>query len=352
MRNIKNTLSICHHCYRHVSATRFERDGSIWLTKTCPEHGESTHLVEPDAVFYNNYVYHRHALQSYFIEITNRCNLTCPHCYQMPDNKSTDPAIETMLDKIRSWPDDGYPVALVGAEPTVRQDLPEIIDRIHTLPGKKRTVMVLTNGVNMHKEDYARKFKGIDDLMWTIGLNHTDYQGPVVRRKQMQGIENMMKYNLPIKNISYTLLNLTQLEDCIDELIGFDNKYCSQFRIRCGVDIGRSPEDNEQVFLSDLLNATEKICKSKGYTFEREPESGNRAHYPVRINGLATKIIQWPSAETLDLSEVQTEAIADILPGQPPSPLVHQVLLRDGAINKRLPLLDTIPKEWIDNYGK
>ena len=352
MRNIKNTLSICHHCYRHVSATRFERDGSIWLTKTCPEHGDSTHLVEPDAEFYNNYNYRRHALQSYFIEITNRCNLTCPHCYQMPDNKSTDPAIETMLDKIQSWPDDGYPVALVGAEPTVRQDLPEIINRIHTLPGKKRTVMVLTNGVNMHKDEYARKFEGIDNLMWTIGLNHTDYQGPVVRRKQMQGIENMIKYNLPIKNISYTLLNLTQLEDCIDELIGFDNKYCSQFRIRCGVDIGRSPEDNKQVFLSDLLNATEEICKSKGYTFEREPESGNRAHYPVRINGLATKIIQWPSAETLDLSEVQTEAIADILPGQPPSPLVHQVLLRDGAINKRLPLLDTIPKEWIDNYGK
>ena len=94
MNNIKNTLSICHHCYRHVSATRFEKDNSIWLTKTCPEHGESTHLVEPDAEFYNNYVYHRHALQSYFIEITNRCNLTCPHCYQMPDNKSTDPAIK------------------------------------------------------------------------------------------------------------------------------------------------------------------------------------------------------------------------------------------------------------------
>jgi hypothetical protein len=94
------------------------------------------------------------------------------------------------------------------------------------------------------------------------------------------------------------------------------------------------------------------MCKEKGYTFEREPEWGNRAHYPVKINGLATKIIQWPNAETLDLSEVQTEAIADILPGQPPSPLVHQVLLRDGAINKRLPLLDTIPKEWIDNYGK
>ena len=49
---------------------------------------------------------------------------------------------------------------------------------------------------------------------------------------------------------------------------------------------------------------------------------------------------------------MQTEAIADILPGKPPSPLVHQVILRDHAINNRKLLLDTIPKEWIDNYGK
>ena len=71
MRYEVQTLSICHQCYKHIPATKFEKDGSIWLTKTCKAHGESTHLIEPDAEFYLSYDYQRHALQSYFIEIMN-----------------------------------------------------------------------------------------------------------------------------------------------------------------------------------------------------------------------------------------------------------------------------------------
>ena len=346
---MKNTLSVCHHCYRHVPAIKFEKDNSIWLRKTCPEHGESTHLVEPDAEFYNSYNYERHALGSYFIEITNRCNLACPHCYQMPDNQSVDPEVTRIIEDIKSWPDDGLPIAICGAEPTTRKDLPDIIKKIQALPGKPRSLMILTNGVNLSNYDYAKKFAELEGVRWTFGLNHTDYQGPVVRKKQMQGIKNCIDLGLVIKNISYTLLNMSQLEDCINELVDLGQGYCEAYRIRCGADIGRAP-NAKQIYLSDLMKATEEICKKNEYTFEKF-NYGNRAHYCVEINGLPARIIQWPDATTLDLSEVQTESIADIIPGKPPSPLVHQVILRDGAINEGLPLLDTIPQEWIDNYG-
>lgn len=351
MKLINETLSICHQCYRHVPAYKFEKDGSIWITKTCKEHGESTHLIEPDAEFYLSYSYHRHALGSYFIELTNRCNLACPHCYQMPDNKSVDPSIDLILEKIKSWPNDGLPIALVGAEPTVRKDLPKIIESIQNLPGKSRGLMILTNGVNLSNEEYTKSLSQYKNVKWTFGLNHKDYQGEAVRKKQIQGIEYCIKYNMDIKNISYTLLDLTQLEDCVNELVELGTSYCEQFRIRCGADIGRTP-GGEQIYLSDLMKATENVCIKNGYSFEKCPKEGNRAHYVIKINDIPVKIIQWPDATTLDLSEIQTEAIADMLPGKPPSPLVHQVLLRDGAINKGLPLLDTIPKEWIENYGR
>jgi len=103
--------------------------------------------------------------------------------------------------------------------------------------------------------------------------------------------------------------------------------------------------------MSNLVQAVTDISIKKSWTCEYVPNDGNRSHYPLRINGILIKIIQWPDARTLDLSEIQTEAIADILPGKPPSPLVHQVILRDGAINKGLPLYDTITKEVIENYG-
>jgi organic radical activating enzyme len=351
MRELEKTLSLCEHCYRHIPAVRYEKDGAIWLYKKCKWHGESHHLVEPDGEFYLSYNYPRRALESYLIDVTNRCNLNCPNCYQMPDNMSKDKSIDYFLEIIKSWPDDGYPVALCGAEPTTRNDLPELIRAIQSLPEKPRNIMILTNGVNLADTSYAVQFKEFKNVFWTFGLNHPDYQGTTVRLKQMQAIQNCLDLGLAIKNVSYTLEDMTQLEYCLTEIQNFKTSICQQYRVRCGADIGRHP-GGPKIFLSDLIKETKRICEKEGWTFEQEPLLGNRAHYSSRINGILVKIIQWPDARTLDLLEIQTEAIADILPGKPPSPLVHQVILRDGAINKGLPLYDTIPKEYIDNYGR
>lgn len=350
MNKLEDTLSVCEYCYRHVPAIRFERDGAIWLSKKCKFHGESEYLVEPDAEFYLNYNYPRHALGSYFIEVTNRCNLACPHCYQEPDNKSKDPNIDYLLSLIKSWPDDGYPLALVGAEPTTRKDLPDLIRAIQALPGKSRAIMILTNGVYLSDIDYAKEFTEFKNVMWTVGLNHPDYQGHTVRRKQMEGIKNCVDLGLVIKNVSYTLEDLSQMEYCLKEIQEFGLSICRQYRIRCGADIGRYP-GGPKIYLSQLVTEAKRIAKENNWSVDIDSRDGNRAHYPLIINGIVVKIIQWPDAKTLDLLEVQTEAIADIVPGKPPSPLVHQVILRDGAVNKGLPLYDTIPQEYIDNYG-
>ena len=210
--------------------------------------------------------------------------------------------------------------------------------------------MILTNGVNLSNLEYAKQFTQFKNVMWTFGLNHPDYQGHKVRSKQMQGIKNCTDLGLIIKNVSYTLEDMTQLEYCLQEIQEFGTSICKQYRVRCGADIGRTP-GGDKIFLSDLIRETRKLCEKYNWSYSTKT-TGNRAHYSVVINNIDIKIIQWPDVKTVDLKEIQTEAIADILPGKPPSPLVHQVILRDGAINKGLPLLDTIPQEYIDNYGK
>ena len=44
MNVIKETQSLCPECLKILSATIFERDNKVWITKKCPEHGEFEEL--------------------------------------------------------------------------------------------------------------------------------------------------------------------------------------------------------------------------------------------------------------------------------------------------------------------
>jgi len=340
---------MCEHCYRHIPAERFDRDGQVWLGKTCPKHGYHECLVEIDSNFYNNHKYTKRKPSSYWLDITNRCNLECPHCYQMPDNESKDPGIDYLLAQIKSWPDDGFPISLVGAEPTTRKDLADLIRAIQALPGKPRMIMVVTNGINLGKEEYAKKFVGIENLKWTIGLNHPEYNGGVIRVKQQAGVDNCVALGLNIKNFTYTLGSLDQLEYCMDEMQEWNRLgICDNARIQVGVDIGRVPEDNPpELYLSQLVHTAEELCKRKGWTWEPSETEGNRTHYLVRINGLVHRLIKWVDVKTIDFEETFSESYADMIPTKPMSPLLHQVILRDRFVNEGQMLFDTIPKEYL-----
>lgn len=342
-----DTYSLCEHCYRHVPAKRFIRDGCVYLGKTCPKHGYHECLVEIDSEFYLNQEYERRNPHSYWLDTTNRCNLDCPHCYQMPENTSTDPAIDYLLFQIRQWPDNGFPISLVGAEPTTRKDLPELIRAIQSLPGKPRMIMVVTNGINLGKEDYAKKFVGIDNLKWTIGLNHPEYNGGVIRKKQEEGIKNCVNLGLTIKNFTYTLGDLNQLPYVLEEVQEWNRKgICDNTRIQVGVDIGRTPEEHEaELYLSDLVKATKQETLNKNWSWEPSTE-GNRTHYAVYINGVLHRLIKWVDVKTIDFSEVFSESLAELVPGKPMSTLLHQVILRDRFINEKQPLYDTLPLEY------
>lgn len=343
-----STTSLCTVCYRHVPAQVFIENGSVYIEKICPEHGQEKYLVEPDAEFYTNYKYPKRNIQDFFdavcLDITNRCNLNCPHCYQIPDNKSQDTSITSIIDQIKKWPKQKA-VVLMGAEPTVRNDLIELIEEINQIA--VRPIIILTNGVNLSRIEYAKQFTKFDNVYFTFGLNHPNYQGLVVRSKQEHALENCKALNLPVKNISYTLEGFHQLEYCLKEIQEFnkEKQYCKMYRIRVGTDIGRCP-DQDQMFMSNLVKQAQEIAKTNNWSFVPRPDLGIRAHYPVEINGVLVKLIQWPNVTTLDLEEIQTESWADMLPGYPPSPLVHQVILRDQLVNNSTSLFDIVEKKY------
>jgi MoaA/NifB/PqqE/SkfB family radical SAM enzyme len=84
--------------------------------------------------------------------ITNKCNLRCPYCYiEINDQTKKDPPLDEVKSTLESLYKMGTRyVCLIGGEPLVRKDLPEIVTFIRkNLKGMLITIS--TNGVLMDR---------------------------------------------------------------------------------------------------------------------------------------------------------------------------------------------------------
>ena len=180
------TESVCPVCLQKLPARRVEEGGSVYLEKTCPEHGPFRTLIWEGEPSYWAWAQerkptrrltadgtrlgcpydcglcgqHRQRTCCVLLEVTHRCNLCCPVCFASAQDSSSDPG----LDTIAGWYDilrrkaPGANIQLSGGEPTVRDDLPQIIAL-----GREKgfTYFQLnTNGLRLAREpDYAQELK-------------------------------------------------------------------------------------------------------------------------------------------------------------------------------------------------
>lgn len=173
------TKSVCPICLRTIDAEKAAAgDGFVHLIKTCPEHGFFDTLIwegsvdeylawggacssdEADDGCPNNCglcAGHKSEGCCVLLELTRRCNLSCPVCFASAGGEGDLglDEIARLYDMImaRGGP---YNIQLSGGEPTMRDDLPEIV-RL----GQERgfTFFQLnTNGLRLASEDgYAAK---------------------------------------------------------------------------------------------------------------------------------------------------------------------------------------------------
>ena len=133
-----------------------ERDGSVFLEKSLASGRTQSVLVERDAAFYKRFasaeLTGKHRIMNHFFYVTSRCNLKCPVCFEgMRDIE--EPSLDVLkaeLEKLR-----GTRVALCGAEPTCRGDLPELIRAVN----RRNTAVLMTNGIRLADMKYLRSLR-------------------------------------------------------------------------------------------------------------------------------------------------------------------------------------------------
>ncbi len=182
-------VSVCSTCLRRIEGKVVLDDTSVVLDKWCPIHGRERVLLSDDPAYYRlcREVYIKppemprrfntpvkygcpydcglcpehmqHSCLS-LIEVTDRCNLTCPICYaDSGTHRTTERTmaeIERMLDAVVANEGEPDVVQISGGEPTLHPEFFAILDAARRRPIKH--LMVNTNGIRIAKEpDFARR---------------------------------------------------------------------------------------------------------------------------------------------------------------------------------------------------
>tara|TARA_A100001015_G_scaffold295937_1_gene375529 strand:+ start:244 stop:1191 length:948 start_codon:yes stop_codon:yes gene_type:complete len=138
--------------------------------------------------------------QDVIIDVTHRCNMTCKNCY-IPNRDVPNMDMEKMLETISKFPKRTM-IRIIGAEPTMRKDLPEMIQRIRKT-GNRCTL--LTNGLRLAKDSYVKTLKqhGLRHCYLSMnGADNDDWYEKIdelrCAKKKMQALENLRKNNFII----------------------------------------------------------------------------------------------------------------------------------------------------------
>lgn len=337
---INKTISLCDHCYSHVPAIVYENDDKILMKKLCPTHGEIDSIVEIDTEFYYN-LEHKKDFVSFnqvLFEVTDRCQLSCPHCYHLPDNKTIDKPLESIIDQIKLLPQDCMPM-MAGAEATLRKDFIELCSRINDLNFEEFSL--ITNGIKFSNKTFAKQCSSAGLKQMCFGLNHSSYQGEKIHSKQLVALNNLIELDYNLGYVGYTIESLDDVPDILEEIKKINHPSINHYRIRCGSFIGRSL-DKQRSYLSNLVKKVKSIL---GDDVQRGIYDDNPYHVMMEWGDIKLRLIQWPDVTNIDMEELNTGPWCQFAEG-PITNFVHQVIVRDAHRNMSLPQLDFAPTKY------
>jgi AdoMet-dependent heme synthase len=201
-------------------------------------------------------------IKNLHIDITNDCNLRCKYCCYF-NNDTNDRSNNPILKDIKKIIDQGEEVgaklvALSGGEPTLRDDIQEIINYGQT---KK---ILLTNGTTLFEKDKLQllasdklrdirvSFDSIENCDWVCGEAGTF--------EKVKKTINLLK-ELRIPFVIYTVLgdfNISELNELYDFVI---SSKAYRWDMSFPIMMGRMKNSPNYVKISDKENAFIQISK-------------------------------------------------------------------------------------------
>ncbi len=233
----KLTTSLCPECLAKIEAVLFEEDGKVIMEKTCPEHGLFRDVIYSDVKLYlkmeewsfgdgrglNNpaipdatqcpdqcglcSMHTSHTVLAN-VDLTNRCNLTCPVCFANANAAGYlyEPDFETVRKMLKTLRDEkpvaGRVVQFSGGEPTIYPRFLDVL-RMATEMGFTH-IQAATNGLKFNDLEFAHQCKeaGLHTLYLQFdGVTDDVYmrtRGEALLERKLKCIENVRQAGMKI----------------------------------------------------------------------------------------------------------------------------------------------------------
>ena len=163
------------------------------------------------------------------LAITYRCNNKCAHCYNQPASPNADELNLTQWKSIleKLWEISIPHVTFTGGEPTLRSDLPDLIDHAENIG---IVTGLVTNGRNLNDVNYVDKLvnNGLDHIQITFESVDERIHNQMVGNDQawdetVAGIKNAIDTPIyTLTNTTLTRLNAPKIEETIEFLASLD----------------------------------------------------------------------------------------------------------------------------------
>ncbi len=230
---LEATVGLCPHCLARLDGKIIAREGQVFISRWCPQHGAQLDLIEEDLNYYlerNRYTKPATLCQTQtpsrnqcpfdcglcpnheqhtcigLVEITNHCDLSCPVCYAASGEGSflAPDVFERMLDFVIASEAGNLDILqLSGGEPTTHPELEKLI-RLTRAKGVQY-VLLNTNGLGLVQNpalvemlatfkdrfEVYLQFDGVSDAA------QEEFRGkPLVERKR-QALAILSRHEIP-----------------------------------------------------------------------------------------------------------------------------------------------------------
>ena len=348
------TISLCPTCLKRLGAKIIIEDEKVWMTKRCPDHGFFKSLIATDVEYYKNIRNYNKASETpvnfgtevkygcpydcglcvdheqhsclSIVEITDRCNLSCPTCYAMSSphygNHRTVEEVEAMLDIIVKNEGEPDVVQISGGEPTIHPEFFRILDIAKTKPIKH--LMVNTNGIRIANDPGLAEKLATYMPEFEIYLQFDSFKSEVLedfRGKDLTDVRMKALEKLNELNLSTTLVVVLEKgknEDEIGKIIEFALKQkCVRGITFQPVEIAGRNDENSHLHKMTLTEVRSEILSQFPLL-----NSDDLIPVPCNPDALAMAYILKLDGETLPLTRYINPA--DLLNNQTRNTIVYE----------------------------